>query len=192
MCFAAEWNGFQVGLGPRPVVYRTLIQTMKRSGGSTQHCRSPTSTLNGCDSTPSTRTQSSKQEYSYLTAFSQGTRPYTFPRSTKHVYTSLACSQDFSKICCRVEICSVVVLPRRTPYWVSASFDSIFSRHLGVHSSWDAKQRGTAVVGSLTPVSLFVNGNDEWTICQSFGALPKRHATWHTRVSQIIRRSKFP
>ena len=31
--------------------------------------------------------------------FSRGTRQYTFPRSTKHVYTSLACSQDFSKIC---------------------------------------------------------------------------------------------
>ena len=32
-------------------------------------------------------------------SFSQGTRPYTFPRSTKRVYTSLACSQDFLKIC---------------------------------------------------------------------------------------------
>ena len=87
---------------------------MKRSGDSTHHCWSPTPALNGCDLTPSTRAQSSEQEYSYLTArkrhpstpyshntpqsFSRGSRPYTFPRWTKHVNTSSACSQDFSKI----------------------------------------------------------------------------------------------
>ena len=85
-----------------------------KSGDSTHHCRSPTPKLNGCDLPPSTRTQFSEQEYSYLTVskrhqsntvlplhpqnFSRGTRQYTFPRSTKHVYTYLACSQDFSKI----------------------------------------------------------------------------------------------
>ena len=59
----------QVGLGPRAAVWRILIQTTKRSGDSTQHCRSPTPTLNRCDLTQSsTRTQSSEQEYSYLTA----------------------------------------------------------------------------------------------------------------------------
>jgi len=58
----------QVGFGPRAVVWRILIQTMKRSGDSTHHCRSLTPTLNGCDLTLSTRTQSSEQEYSYLTA----------------------------------------------------------------------------------------------------------------------------
>jgi len=31
-----------------------------------------------------------------------------------------------------------------------------------------------------------------WSICHSFAALPKRHATWHTRVSQTTRRSEFP
>ena len=30
------------------------------------------------------------------------------------------------------------------------------------------------------------------SVCQSFGALLKRHVTWHTRVSQPIWRSKFP
>jgi len=108
---------------------------MKKSDDSTQHCRSPAPSLNGCDLTPSTRTQSFEQEYSYLTGrkrhpstlcsrntsksfpevpkLPRGTHPYTFPRSTKHVLTSLACSQDFSKICWRVEICSVVLRPRR-------------------------------------------------------------------------------
>jgi len=39
-----------------------------KSGDNRHHCRSPTPKLNGCDLTPSTRTQFSEQEYSYLTA----------------------------------------------------------------------------------------------------------------------------
>jgi len=54
----------QVGFVAWAVVWRTLIQTMKRSGDSTHHCRSPTPTLNGCALTPSTEKQSSEQEYS--------------------------------------------------------------------------------------------------------------------------------
>jgi len=45
----------QVGFGPQAVVWlwTTLMQTMKRIGESTHHCRSPTSIVNGCDwSTP--------------------------------------------------------------------------------------------------------------------------------------------
>ena len=113
---------------------------MKRSGDSTHHCRSPTPTLNGYDLTPSTRTQFSEQEYSYSTASKRHpSTPYShnssklfmrnptllFPRSTKHVYKSLACSQDFSKICWRVVIWSVVLRPRRKPHWVSSSFGLI-------------------------------------------------------------------
>ena len=91
----------QVGFGPRAVVWNTLVWTMKRSGDSTHHFRGPTPTLNGCELTPSTWAQSFEQDYSYLTAskrhpsapyshnnpqsFSRVTRPYTFPRSTKHV-----------------------------------------------------------------------------------------------------------
>jgi len=44
-------------------------------------------------------------------SFSRGNRPFTFPWSTKHVNKSLACSQDFSKIFWRVEICSVALRP---------------------------------------------------------------------------------
>jgi len=83
---------------------------------STHHCRRPAPKLNGCDITPSTGSQSSEQEYSYLTAsnrlpstpyshntpqsFSRATRPYIFPSgATKHVHKPLACSQDFLKIC---------------------------------------------------------------------------------------------
>ena len=86
--------------------------------------------------------QSSEQEHSYLTAskrhpstpysyntpkgvYEESGHIYTFPRSTKHVYRSLACSQHFLKFCWRVEICSVVLRPQRKPHWVSSSFGSI-------------------------------------------------------------------
>ena len=46
-----------------------LMLTMKRSDDSTHpYCRSPTPTLNGCDVTLPTRTQTSEQEYSDLAA----------------------------------------------------------------------------------------------------------------------------
>ena len=41
------------------------------------------------------------------------------------VHKSLACSQDFSKICWRAEICSVELRPRQKPRWVSSSFGSV-------------------------------------------------------------------
>jgi len=48
-----------------------------------------------------------------------------FPKVDKHVWTSSAWSQDFSKICWRVDICSVVLQPRRKQHWISSSFGSI-------------------------------------------------------------------
>jgi len=49
-----------------------------------------------------------------------------FPEVDKTcVYKSLACSQDVSKICWRVELCSVVLRRRQNPHWVSSSFGSI-------------------------------------------------------------------
>jgi len=40
---------------------------MKRIRNSTRHCQSSTPTVNGCDLTPLTRTQTSEQEYNDLT-----------------------------------------------------------------------------------------------------------------------------
>ena len=80
---------------------------MKRCGDSTHHCRSPTPTLNDCDLTASTWTQSSELEYSYLTArhlstpycyntpqsFLRGTQPFIyFPQADK------ACVYVFSML----------------------------------------------------------------------------------------------
>jgi len=119
---------------------------MKRSGDSTYPCRSPTPTVNGHDLTFPTRTQTSDQEYSDLTAsnrrpstpyarktpqsFSRGTRSYAFSRSTKHAKTSLAYFQDFSKILLESEIWPVMLRPGRKPHHVSFSFDSNISQHL--------------------------------------------------------------
>ena len=49
------------------IVYSIHI-SMKRSGDITHRCRNPAPTVNGCDLTPPTRTQTSEQEYSDLTA----------------------------------------------------------------------------------------------------------------------------
>jgi len=151
---------------------------MKRSGDSTHHCRSPTPTLNGCDLTPSTRTQSFEQEYSYLTAskrhpstpysrnipqsFTRGIRPYTFPRSTKYVHTSLACSQDFSNIFWRVRLWSIALRPRRKPHWIILSFGLIIFA-----TSWHALFLGDCAKTcrgsySFTPVSIFVYGDSQF------------------------------
>jgi len=93
--------------------------TVERSGDSTHHCWSPTPTVKGRDLTLPIRAQTSEQEYNDLAAsnrlpltpysrntpqsFSQATRSYAFSRLTKHVKTSSAYSQDFSKFCWRVK-----------------------------------------------------------------------------------------
>jgi len=87
----------------------------QKSSDSTHHCLSPTPKLNA-EWFTSVDTDTifwagiqlldGQQETPVNTVlpqhpqnFSRETRQYTFPRSTKYVYTSLACSQDFSKIC---------------------------------------------------------------------------------------------
>ena len=90
--------------------------------------------------------------------FSRGSQKctsHTFPRLTKHVYTSLACSQDFENLL-RVEICSVMLRQQRKPHWVYPAWVQSFSWHHGMHPSWETKQRDDGVVGSFTTLSLFV------------------------------------
>jgi len=56
---------------------------MKRNGDSIHPCRSATPTVNDFDLTPSTRTQTSEQEYSDLTA-SNRRRQQHAPAATLH------------------------------------------------------------------------------------------------------------
>ena len=130
----------QVGLGPRAVVWRTLTYAIKRSGDNTHHCRSPTPTLIGCDSITSTRTQSSEQGYSYLTACKNHSST-SYSQNTPELFTRnpTVCLPKVNKTCVyvfgmlpgclenllRVEMCSVVPHPRRKPHWVSFRFGSI-------------------------------------------------------------------
>ena len=73
-----------------------------------------------------------------------------------------ACSQDFSKICWRVEICAVVMRPWRKPHWYHTALVPLFSQHLGIYTSWEAKQRDFLVGGSFTPNSFFAYGADQF------------------------------
>ena len=85
-----------------------------------------------------------------------------------------------------VRLWSVVLRPRRKPHWVSSSFGSIIfatSWHTLFLGDCAKRCRGGC---SFTRLPFCLWG---WSICQSFGALIKRHATWH---SQTIRRSEFP
>ena len=88
---------------------------------------------------------------------SWGTRSYAFSRWTnlcKGPY-----SQDFSKICWRVNISSVVLRPGQKLHWVSSSFGSIiswhcFSRHMA-YTFPGRLRRGTPQYLGRSLLSLF-------------------------------------
>jgi len=177
---------------------------MKRSGDRRHHRWSPAPTLNGCDWTSSTLTQSSEQECSYLKASKRHpSTPYChnpskafleepgcMPSRDRQNMLVLVYSQHFSKICWRGQTWSVVLLQRREPHWVSPSFGSVIfvaSWHALLQGDWAKRSRGSWFIHSCFPFCVW-----GWLICHSFGALPKRHSAWHTWVSQIIRRSRFP
>jgi len=149
-----------------------------KSGDSTHHCPSPTPKLNGCDLPPSTWTQFSEQEYSYLTVSKRHqSTPYsrnthrTFrdepgnivSRGRQNMSIPIWHAPRISRKFAGVEICSVVLRQQngsRTGY--HPALVQLFSWHHGMHSSWETKQRDSAVVGSFTPVSLFVYGDDQF------------------------------
>jgi len=119
--------------------------TMKRRGDSTHPCRSPTPTVNGHDLIAPTRTQTSEQECSDLTASNRRSSTL-YSRNTPKFFTrnpvvyslevDKACEEVFSilprflKILLESEMWSVVLQPGRKPHRVSFSFDSIISPHL--------------------------------------------------------------
>ena len=86
-------------------------------------------------------------------------------------------------------LANVVLRPRRKPHRVSSSFGStIFA------ASWHTLFLGDKTKwcrSSWFTHFCLLSCVWGWSICQSFDALQKRHAAWHTRVSQTVRRSKF-
>jgi len=195
----------QVGFGPQDAVWITPIQTMKRIGDSTHHCRSPTPKLNGCDLAPSTRTQFSEQEYSYLTTnkrhvptptpatppkfFTRNPAIY-FPEDDKtyvHVFDMfpgllenlLESGNLFYSATAATKI-TLGIIQLCFNYFRSALAHTLPGR-------LSNEMPGSWFIHSCLPVCIC-----GWSICHSFGALPTRHTTWHIRVSQTIRHSKFP
>ena len=129
----------------------------------------------------STRTQSSEQEYSYLTARKRhSSTPYFyntlenhpkfftrnpaiyFPKVDKSWIDVFGMLPRFLKNLLESGnlLCSATAATK-TALGTTQLFE-LFSRHLGIHSSWVAKQRDAAVVGSLTPISLSVDGDDQF------------------------------
>ena len=126
-----------------------FMLTMKRRGDKIHPCQSPTPKWNGFDCLPFTRTQTSGRRYCRMhnnepltpnsrkpfQSLSRGTQSYAVSRSTKHAKTFLTYYQDFSKICFRVKIWSVVLRPERKrtdhlpvliPLFVGISFQGIW------------------------------------------------------------------
>jgi len=146
--------------------------------------------MNGCDFTPSTRTQSSEQENSYLTASKR--HPSTsHTRNTPNAFPKLFFGRlpgfienllESANLFCNAAGATQTALGVRQ---LCFNFFALsFFNKFGIHSSWEAEQRDTPVVGAFTPVSLVVYGEWGWSIYQSFDALPKRHDTWHQGCSE--------
>jgi len=78
MCFESGWNGFSGWIWPAGRSLEILDVNYEEEWWQHTHCRSPTPSVNDCNLTPSTRTQSSEQEYSYLTTSKrQPSTPYS-------------------------------------------------------------------------------------------------------------------
>jgi len=132
---------------------------VKRSGDSTHPCRSPTSTVNGWELRPPTRTHHSDLTASNrrpsITVLSQHypkldpRHPVVCFRGRQNMCRSLGHtpeSRDFSKTGWRAKISSAVLRPGQKPHWVTYSFKinyfaACFFKALHIHYSRWAKQR---------------------------------------------------
>jgi len=133
--------------------------------------------------TPSTRIQTSEQEYNdlaasnrrlstllpkHLLSFSRKTRSYALPRSTKHVFTVgyvFGMLPRFLEnvmesgilFCCATAATKTALCI--TQLWFNY-FAASFYKALGVHFSREAEERNGPVFRALTPVSLSVYRDD--------------------------------
>ena len=132
---------------PQDSLFLTIlsIYIRNRIGEREQPYRSPLLTLKGFVVALLTRTHTSECMYSDLIAVSNwppmpycnstalslslGMRSYAFSRSTKLALTSYTYAHDFSKICCKAKIWSIVLWAGRKPHWASISLGSTISQH---------------------------------------------------------------
>ena len=168
-CIAAGWNGFTGQIWPvsrcvknpdidwRVVTAHTIAGVQHQSWTVVIYLRRHghnflsrnTVTWRPARGTSQHRTPQHPQNVS------RGTQQCTFPRSTKHVYTYLACSQDFSKICWSGKLFCSATAATKTALGIIQLWFNYFRGIM-------ACTRDATVVGSFTPVSLFVYGDDRF------------------------------
>ena len=119
----------------REVTKRILAEFKRRPGTALIACIYPNTNLlsavewpNGASQLRPSMPYSCKNFPKFIPR-SRGTWSYAFARSTKHAKRSFPYSQDFSKICFRVKVWSVILRPGQKPHWQSCSFDFTISRH---------------------------------------------------------------
>ena len=151
--------------------------------------------MNGYALTPLKWTQSSEQEYSYLTASTR--HPTVLPQHPPKLYTrntvvylpkvDETCEYVFGMLPGFLEnllesgnlFCSATGAKKTAldvlQLWFSYFALSFFN---------EAKQSDAPVVGAFNPVALVVYGDDQFASLSV--PFQKHHDTWHTRVSQTI------
>ena len=94
-----------------------------------------------------------------------------FRRPQKHAYTSLQWFHNFSKLCCRINIWSVLLQAGQKPYWISFRFvdrigylsdlsSQVIFKPVGMHISENAKDRNSPVLRSFHLVFLVCGKNE--------------------------------
>ena len=120
------------------------LLTLERTSDNTHTCRSPTPTVNGCDLTLPTRTQTSDETTMDLTASKgQTSKPQCrntsqsfFQGTGLNFFLQVTIVDIFAKllwlllICLTLKIWSAVVCPGRKLHWVTYSFGSIIAQQI--------------------------------------------------------------
>jgi len=184
---------------------------MKMSADTTHPCRSSKPTVNCCDLTPKTRTQTSEQEYNNVTASSR--RPSTlFSRNTPQYFSWVTYAFfEVNKTCADifgilprflknflecVQIWSIVVHPWQKPHWVVSIpqlwFDYLaasFLKAFDIYFSRESNERDVPLLVHYLLYPFLCMGVINPT-CQSFATPPvcpvRCGSNWVQQVLEIL------
>ena len=128
--------------------------------------------------------------FSTVQSLSRGIQSYAFFRSTKLAKASFAYFQDFSKICLRMKIWSMVLRPGRKPHWPSSNFDSTIFRHfLSRHLAYTFHGRLKSDISlSLFTITFLLYRNEHtclpisWCFCKFSCHLTHPHQPTYSSV----------
>ena len=166
--------------------------------------RRPRPTVNGCNITPPTRTQTSEQECNDLTA-SWGGRQHRDPAALPNLLLRNSVILKIGKTCVEIygtlprffenalesEIRSVLRRPERKPHWVSALVQLFLGIFFSMYLAYifPAESRSDASVISaffscLLGIRMII------PVFQSSDAFTEQQTTWHTQASERTLRFK--